>query len=71
MKKICVLFCGGTIVMKEGKDGALAVPSRSEAVAILRRIEPKLPRIAPYDIRYVANIDSTNIKPLSERRLDI
>ena len=63
MKKICVLFCGGTIVMKEGRDGALSVPPRREAVSILRRIEPKLPLVAPYDIRYVANIDSTNMHP--------
>lgn len=69
MKKICVLFCGGTIVMKEGRDGSLSVPSRSEAVAILRRIEPKLPQIAPYDIKYVANIDSTNMHPRDWDRL--
>ena len=63
MKKIRILFCGGTIVMKEDARGALKSPTRREAVSILRAIEPNLSRIAPFDIRYVANIDSTNMHP--------
>jgi L-asparaginase len=63
MKKIRILFCGGTIVMKEDAWGALKTPTRREAVSILRRIEPGLARIASFDIRYVANIDSTHMHP--------
>ena len=63
MKRIRILFCGGTIVMKEDARGALAVPTRREAVSILRNIEPRLGRLADYDIRAVANLDSTNMNP--------
>jgi len=63
MKRIRILFCGGTIVMKEDARGALKTPTRREAVSILRGIEPRLARLAPFDIRYLANIDSTNMHP--------
>ena len=49
--------------MKEDARGALAVPTRREAVSILRNIEPRLGRFADYDIRAVANLDSTNMNP--------
>ncbi|MGQ9619350.1 MAG: asparaginase [Candidatus Aminicenantia bacterium] len=63
-KKVLVLFCGGTIVMKEKEDGSLAVPNdRDSALWILKSIEPRLSTIAEYDIEFIANIDSTNIKP--------
>lgn len=55
--------------MKEDARGALAVPTRKEAVSILRSIEPRLGRIADYDIRAVANLDSTNMNPRHWDRL--
>lgn len=62
--KVLVLFCGGTIVMEERADGSLAVPeSKDSAIKILREVEPRLSSIAPYDIEFIANIDSTNITP--------
>lgn len=64
-KKVLVLFCGGTIVMEEKGDGSLNVPEdKDSAIEILRNIEPRLFRIADYDIEYIANIDSTNITPV-------
>jgi L-asparaginase len=61
--RVLILFCGGTIIMKEDSRGALRVGSRSEAIQILREIEPKLNTIADFDIEYVDNIDSTNMTP--------
>jgi len=68
-KKVLVLFCGGTIIMKKGRDGCLEVPARPEAVRILRAIEPRLPEIADFRIRYVENIDSTNMTPRNWDRI--
>lgn len=68
-KKVLVLFCGGTIIMKKGRDGCLEVPARAEAVRILRAIEPRLSEIADFRIRYVENIDSTNMTPRNWDRI--
>lgn len=63
-KKILILFCGGTIVMKKNRDNTLAVPeNREEAIAILRNLEPNLNELAETTIEYVANMDSTNMTP--------
>ena len=63
-KKVLLLFCGGTIVMEERADGSLNVPAdRESAIEILTSIEPKLSSIAPYDIEFIANLDSTNLVP--------
>ncbi|MDD8019813.1 MAG: asparaginase [Acidobacteriota bacterium] len=63
-KRVLVLFCGGTIVMEEKPDGSLAVPdSQDSAISILKNVEPRLNSIADYDIEFIANIDSTNIRP--------
>lgn len=69
MKRIRILFCGGTMVMKEDARGALIVPTRREALSILQRIEPRLGRITDFDIRSVANLDSTNMHPRHWDRL--
>lgn len=61
--RVLILFCGGTIIMKEDSSGALRVGSRFEAINILREIEPKLNTIADFDIEYIDNIDSTNMTP--------
>jgi L-asparaginase len=62
-KRVLVLFCGGTIIMKKARHGGLEVPSKAEAIRILRAIEPRLSEIADFRIRYVENIDSTNMTP--------
>jgi L-asparaginase len=62
-KKILILFCGGTIVMKRGADGSLRAPRPREAMSLLRTIEPRLDTVAPFDIEYIESIDSTNMMP--------
>lgn len=68
-RKVLVLFCGGTIIMKKGRDGCLEVPGRREAVGILRKIEPRLAEIADFRIRFVENVDSTNMTPRNWDRI--
>jgi L-asparaginase len=68
-KRVLVLFCGGTIIMKKSRGGYLEVPARAEAVRILRGIEPRLGEIADFRIRYVENIDSTNMTPRNWDRI--
>ncbi len=68
-KKVLILFCGGTIIMTPGRSGGLKSPSRDEAVRILKGIEPRLREIADYRIRFVGNIDSTNMKPADWDRI--
>ena len=61
--KVLVLFCGGTLIMQENKDGSLVVTEKDEAIDLLVSLEPKINEIATLDVHYVANIDSTNMKP--------
>jgi L-asparaginase len=68
-KKVLILFCGGTIIMKEGKGGTLIAPSRKEAIANLRAIEARLATIADFDIRFVESIDSANMTPADWDRI--
>ncbi len=63
-KKILILFCGGTIIMKENDNGVLDAPEKNEAIDILLNLEPKLNTIADLTIDFIANIDSTNITPV-------
>ncbi len=62
-KQVLILFCGGTIIMKENEDGVLDAPKKSEAIDTLLNLEPRLNTIADFNIEYIANIDSTNITP--------
>ncbi len=55
--------------MKKARHGGLEVPSKAEAVRILRAIEPRLSEIADFRIRYVENIDSTNMTPRNWDRI--
>jgi len=59
--KVLILFCGGTIIMKKNKDGALAVPPKEEAIQSLMTLEPRLGDIANIEVLYIDNIDSANI----------
>ena len=67
MKKVLIIFCGGTIIMKEFKNDQgeieLKPPSDEyESVKILQEISPKL-NIRENDIHFLVNIDSTEITP--------
>src|SRR3989344_5648892 len=61
MKKVLVLFCGGTIIMQESKEGALVVAEKKKAIASLLELEPRMREIAKLEVEYIDNIDSTNI----------
>lgn len=60
-KKVLILFCGGTIIMKENENGVLDAPAKDEAIDTLLNLEPKLETIADLSLDFIANIDSTNI----------
>jgi L-asparaginase len=60
MKKILVIFCGGTIAMKKNEKGTLA--PFFNATELLDMI-PALKDLADISIEQVANIDSTNMDP--------
>lgn len=57
--KICILFCGGTIVMsKDDKTGALDMSGGTEAII---NLEPQLKETVDMDVIFIDNIDSTNV----------
>lgn len=60
-KKVLVLFCGGTIIMVESKEGSLVVAEKKKAIESLISLEPKISEIGDIDVEYIDNIDSTNI----------
>lgn len=60
MKKILVIFCGGTIAMKKNGKGVLA--PFFDAAELLDMV-PAMKNLADISIRQVANIDSTNMTP--------
>ncbi|MBN2009150.1 asparaginase [candidate division KSB1 bacterium] len=61
--KLLILFCGGTLVMEQDRDGVLVAPPHERAVRNLLTIEPKLSQVAELAVTYIDNIDSTNINP--------
>jgi len=60
MKKICILFCGGTITMKRNRSRVL-VPFYN--VNDLLRLMPYLKNLANISVVQLINIDSTNMSP--------
>jgi len=60
--KILVLYCGGTLIMQKNREGSLQPPNRENAIDCLLSIEPALQDYYDIDIKYIANIDSTNMK---------
>jgi L-asparaginase len=60
MKKICILFCGGTITMKRNKKGVLTPFYNAKD---LLNFVPQLNQLAEISVIQLANIDSTNIEP--------
>jgi L-asparaginase len=64
MRKVLIIFCGGTIIMKKDRDGALIPPvNKEESIMMLKNIEPKISEIAEIDIKFISNMDSTNMSP--------
>lgn len=60
MKKICFIFCGGTITMK--RNGAGALKPFYDAEDIFRFV-PQLKSLAQISIIKLINVDSSNIDP--------
>ncbi len=60
MKKICIIFCGGTITMQRNKKGVLE-PFFN--VKDLLNFVPELNKLVNISVIQLANVDSTNIKP--------
>jgi len=61
--RVLILFCGGTLIMQENKDGSLVVSDKDEAIYLLLGLEPRLSDIAELDVHYIDNIDSSNMVP--------
>ncbi|PIP63800.1 hypothetical protein CO165_01430 [Candidatus Roizmanbacteria bacterium CG_4_9_14_3_um_filter_33_18] len=61
MKKICIIFCGGTITMKKNKSGALE--PFHDANDLIKMV-PEVEKFANFSFIQLVNIDSTNMDPL-------
>jgi L-asparaginase len=66
MKKICFIYCGGTIGMTR-KGNGLLVPA--ENAGDLLSLVPGIENLADFSYRFVANIDSTNMHPAIWKKL--
>ncbi|RPJ09073.1 MAG: asparaginase [Spirochaetaceae bacterium] len=62
-RKILVLSCGGTIIMRKSVSGALKPPDEQEALHSLLSLEPRLNELAEFCVINIANIDSSNMTP--------
>lgn len=60
MKKICIIFCGGTISQEPNKNGVLAPFYNADD---LLNFVPQLNKLATISVIQLANIDSTNVEP--------
>lgn len=66
--KICVLFCGGTIVMKKNTlTGALDVAE--DVVQELMSLEPRLKETHDLEIVFLDNVDSTEMAPAHWKKI--
>lgn len=64
MKKVLLMFCGGTIAMEQLEEtGGLSVTSKEHTINSLLNMKTLLSAVADIDLEYVINIDSTNFKP--------
>lgn len=61
--KIQILFCGGTMVMVPDEKGHLKTPSAENALEMLLHLEPKLKQMADIHVRFIVNIDSSDMTP--------
>jgi L-asparaginase len=64
-QKVLVLFCGGTLVMRENEQGALVVcENKDQAVKLVLELDPKIQdEVAKLTVEFIDNVDSTNMKP--------
>jgi L-asparaginase len=60
---ILVLFCGGTLIMRENEDGSLVVNDKDVAIDLLLGMEPRINEYANIEVHYIDNIDSSNMCP--------
>jgi len=60
---VLVLFCGGTLIMRENEDGSLVVEEKDKAIEMLLNMEPRITEVANLDCHYIDNIDSSNMSP--------
>lgn len=60
MKKICMIFCGGTVTMKRNRTGVLTPFYNADDVL---RLVPQLKTLADISVIKLANVDSSNIDP--------
>lgn len=60
MKKICILFCGGTITMRKNDKGVLTPFHNAKD---LLKFYPELSVFADISYIQIVNIDSTNMQP--------
>ena len=49
--------------MEHGSEGALVVPPKDKAIAVLLNMEPRISEVADINVLYIDNIDSTNMRP--------
>ena len=65
LPKILLLFCGGTLIMRENpEDGSLVVNEKDAAIELLLGMEPRLQKeIASLSVEFIDNIDSSNMNP--------
>jgi len=61
--RVLVLFCGGTLIMRENEDGSLVVNDKDAAIDLLLGMEPRIDACATLDVHYIDNIDSSNMSP--------
>lgn len=60
--KICILFCGWTIVMNETSDWIHELQEDKVAIKQLMNLEPKIKNIADIDVLFLENIESCDMK---------
>jgi L-asparaginase len=62
--RVLILFCGGTLIMREQEDGSLIVNDKDVAIDLLLQMEPQLQdKVAQLEVHYIDNIDSSNMTP--------
>jgi len=61
--RVLILFCGGTLIMREQDDGSLVVNDKDIAIQLLLDMEPKIHEVAHLEVHYIDNIDSSNMSP--------
>lgn len=67
LPKILILFCGGTISMhKDAQTKALNIAHNADQFF---RLEPRIKELANIEVKFIANIDSTNLTHVEWEKL--